>query len=92
MAADKHEQIRRRTYEIWEEEGRAEGAAMRHRLQASDEDELEEDNEHETLKDLMNEDDSDDEAMLLPPAKAEILAGRHLSSRRFVAASDLLGV
>ncbi|NTF46570.1 DUF2934 domain-containing protein [Agrobacterium rhizogenes] len=62
MAIDKHEQIRRRAYEIWEDEGRPDGAAMRHWLQASDE--LEEDNEHETLQDLIDEDDRDDEAML----------------------------
>ncbi|NEI73210.1 DUF2934 domain-containing protein [Rhizobium lusitanum] len=61
MATDKHEQIRRRAYEIWEDEGRPEGAAMRHWMQASDE--LEEDNEHETLQDLIDEDDHDDEAM-----------------------------
>lgn len=62
MATDKHEQIRRRAYEIWENEGRSEGAAQRHWLQASDE--LEEDNEHETLQDLIDEDDRDDEALL----------------------------
>lgn len=62
MATDKHEQIRRRAYELWEEEGRPEGAAMRHWLQAADE--LEEDNEHETLTDLTDEDDRDDEAIL----------------------------
>jgi len=60
MANDKHEQIRRRAYEIWEAEGRPEGAAVRHWLQATDE--LEEDNEHETLQDLIDEDDRDDEA------------------------------
>jgi hypothetical protein len=30
MVADKHEQIGRRAYEIWESRGRPEGAALRH--------------------------------------------------------------
>jgi hypothetical protein len=37
MAIDRHEQIRRRAYEIWEREGRPEGADLRHWQQASDE-------------------------------------------------------
>jgi len=62
MATDKHEQIRRRAPEIWENEGRPDGAALRHWLQACDE--LEEDNEHETLQDLLDADDHDAEALL----------------------------
>ena len=62
MATDKHEEIRRRAYELWEEEGRPEGAALRHWLQAVDE--LEGDDEHETLQDLIDEDDRDDAALL----------------------------
>ncbi|KPH07236.1 DUF2934 domain-containing protein (plasmid) [Rhizobium acidisoli] len=62
MAVDKHEQIRRRAYEIWEAEGRPEGADQRHWLQACDE--LAGDDEHETLQDLLDEDDRDDAALL----------------------------
>ncbi|TCL66319.1 DUF2934 domain-containing protein [Rhizobium sp. BK251] len=58
MAVDKHEQIRRRAYEIWENEGRPEGAAFRHWMQAFDE--IEGNNEHETMQDLIDEDDYDD--------------------------------
>ncbi|MBB5577985.1 hypothetical protein GGD50_006641 [Rhizobium paranaense] len=64
MGIDKHEQIRRRAYEIWEVEGRPEGSATRHWLQACDE--LAEDNEHETLQDLIDEDDRDDESSETP--------------------------
>ena len=69
MATDKHEQIRLRAHEIWENEGRPEGAAERHWLQACDE--LQEDNEHETLQDLLDEDDRDDEAMLHAAGESE---------------------
>lgn len=62
MAIDKHEQIRRRAYEIWEAEGRPEGADLRHWLQACDE--LAGEDEHETLRDLIEEDDRDDAALL----------------------------
>ena len=62
MATDRHEQIRRRAYEIWEDEGRPEGADLRHWLQASDE--LAGDDEHETLQELIDEDDRDDTALL----------------------------
>ncbi|MGO4441518.1 DUF2934 domain-containing protein [Rhizobium sp. RAF56] len=62
MALDKHEQIRRRAYEIWENEGRPDGFALRHWQQASDE--LGDDQEHETLQDLIDEDDRDDAALL----------------------------
>ncbi|CAN7692487.1 DUF2934 domain-containing protein [Rhizobium leguminosarum] len=78
MAIDKHEQIRRRAYEIWEAEGRPDGADKRHWLQACDE--LAGEDEHETLQDLLDEDDRDDAALLQgagesgdldrPPAKA----------------------
>ena len=62
MATDKQEMIRRRAYEIWESEGRPQGAHLRHWLQASKE--LGEDEEHETLQDLLDEDDRDDVALL----------------------------
>jgi len=62
MATDKHEQICRRAYEIWEAEGRPDGADQRHWLQASDE--LAGEDEHETLQDLLDEDDRDDAALL----------------------------
>ena len=62
MARDREEAIRQRAYEIWEQEGRPEGAALRHWLQASDE--LSEDDEHETMQELIDEDDRDDAALL----------------------------
>ncbi|WHO75394.1 DUF2934 domain-containing protein [Rhizobium sp. BT03] len=62
MAIDKHEQIRRRAYEIWEAEGRPDGADQRHWLQACDE--LAGEDEHETLQDLLEEDDRDEAALL----------------------------
>ena len=60
MAIDKSEQIRQRAYEIWENEGRPEGSADRHYEQAADE--LFGDDEHETLQELIDEDDREDEA------------------------------
>ncbi|PDS78562.1 DUF2934 domain-containing protein [Rhizobium sp. L43] len=62
MAIDKHEQIRRRAYEIWEAEGRPDGADQRHWLQACDE--LAGEDEDQTLQDLLDEDDRDDTALL----------------------------
>ncbi|MBY4627828.1 DUF2934 domain-containing protein [Rhizobium croatiense] len=62
MATDKHEQIRRRAYEIWEAEGRPEGADLRHWMQACDE--LAGEDEYETLQDLLDQDDRDDAALL----------------------------
>ncbi|MBY5459059.1 DUF2934 domain-containing protein [Rhizobium leguminosarum] len=62
MAIDKHEQIRQRAYEIWEAEGRPDGADQRHWLQACDE--LAGEDEHETLQNLLDEDDRDDAALL----------------------------
>ncbi|MBB3138687.1 hypothetical protein FHS26_006466 [Rhizobium pisi] len=62
MATDKHEQIRRRAYEIWEAEGRPEGAELRHWLQACDE--LAGEDEDKTLQDLIDQDDRDDAALL----------------------------
>lgn len=59
MATDINEKIRQRAYEIWENEGRPEGAAERHYAQATDE--LMGEDEHETLQDLIDEDDRDDE-------------------------------
>lgn len=69
MAVDKHEQIRRRAYEIWEEEGRPEGAAFRHWLQASDE--LSEGDEPETMQNLLDEDDRDDDDRAKPAVTHE---------------------
>lgn len=63
MAVDKHEEVRRRAYEIWEQEGRPEGAAHKHWLQAFDEI-IGDDNEHETMQDLIDEDDYDDSVLL----------------------------
>ena len=62
MARDKEEAIRQRAYEIWEQEGRPDGSALRHWLQASDE--FSEDDEHETMQELIDEDDRDDAALL----------------------------
>ncbi|RUM20565.1 DUF2934 domain-containing protein [Rhizobium vallis] len=62
MAIDKHEQIRRRAYEIWEAEGRPEGADLRHWLQACDE--LAGEDENKTLQDMIDQDDRDDAALL----------------------------
>jgi hypothetical protein len=60
MARDQYERIQRRAYEIWENEGRPEGSATRHWDQALDE--LTGDDDHETLQDLIDEDDrADDE-------------------------------
>ncbi|SFB59681.1 Protein of unknown function [Rhizobium sp. NFR07] len=59
MATDKNEQIRQRAYEIWENEGRPDGAADRHYAQATDE--FMGEDEHETLQDLIDEDDRDDD-------------------------------
>lgn len=61
MAANKHEQIRRRAYEIWESEGRPEGANLRHWQQACEE--LGGDSDHETPQEL-DEFDRDDAALL----------------------------
>ncbi|OWV99801.1 DUF2934 domain-containing protein [Rhizobium sp. R693] len=62
MATDKHEQIRRRAYEIWESEGRPEGAALRHWQQACDE--LDGDGADKTSQELVPRDDRDDAALL----------------------------
>lgn len=59
MATDTNEKIRQRAYEIWENEGRPDGAAERHYAQATDE--LLGDDEHETLQDLIDEDDREDD-------------------------------
>lgn len=60
MARDIEERIRERAYEIWEIEGRPEGSADRHYAQAADE--LMGDDEHETLQELIDEDDREDDA------------------------------
>jgi hypothetical protein len=62
MAVDQHEEIRRRAYQLWEEEGRPEGAELRHWLQACDE--LAGDDEHEMMQELIDKDDRDDAALL----------------------------
>ena len=59
MARDQYERIQQRAYEIWENEGRPEGAAARHWDQALDE--LAGDDEHETLQDPIDQDDQEDE-------------------------------
>lgn len=60
MARDIEERIRERAYEIWEIEGRPEGSADRHYAQTADE--LMGDDEHETLQELIDEDDREDDA------------------------------
>lgn len=59
MADDLYERIQQRAYEIWENEGRPDGAASRHWDQALDE--LAGEDEHETMQDLIDEDDREDE-------------------------------
>lgn len=59
MARDQYERIQQRAYEIWENEGRPEGSAARHWDQALDE--IAGEDEHETLQDLIDEDDRVDE-------------------------------
>ncbi|NRP74521.1 hypothetical protein ILFOPFJJ_05443 [Ensifer psoraleae] len=57
MVANKHEQIRRRAYEIWESEGRQEGANLRHWQQACEE--LGGNSDHETPQELDEVDRAD---------------------------------
>lgn len=59
MARDMEERILQRAYEIWENEGRPEGAADRHYEQAADE--LTGEDEHETLQEMIDEDDREDD-------------------------------
>lgn len=59
MARDMEERIRQRAYELWDNEGRPDGSADRHYAQAADE--LTGDDEHETLEDLIDEDDRKDD-------------------------------
>ncbi len=59
MADDLHERIRLRAYQLWQDEGCPEGADLKHWLQALDE--LNGDDEHETLQELIDEDDREDE-------------------------------
>jgi hypothetical protein len=59
MADDLHERIRLRAYQLWQDEGCPEGADLKHWLQALDE--LSGDDEHETLQELIDEDDREDE-------------------------------
>jgi hypothetical protein len=76
MAKDLYERIQLRAYEIWENEGRPEGAAVRHWEQATDD--LAGDDEHETLQDLIDEDDFEDEERgrgVRPGGEVEITTG-----------------
>lgn len=59
MGKDLKEQIRTRAYQIWLDEGQPEAADLRHWLQAADE--LSGDETHETLQELLDEDDRADE-------------------------------
>lgn len=59
MAEDLYERVEKRAFEIWEIEGRPEGAAQRHWDQALDE--LAGGDEHETLQELIDDDDLRDE-------------------------------
>jgi hypothetical protein len=58
MGADINERIRAKAHEIWENEGRPEGHHQRLWDQAADE--ITGDDEHETLQDLIDEDDRED--------------------------------
>jgi len=69
MGVDRQEIIRRRAFEIWEDEGRPDGADQRHWLQA--EDELFGDDDHETMQELLDEDDHDDDLAFGKPATAK---------------------
>jgi len=60
MGRDLQEQIKVRAYQIWLDEGQPEGADQRHWLQAADE--LAGDDAHESLQELLDEDDREDEA------------------------------
>jgi len=62
MIPNKNEKIRRRAYEIWESEGRPEGADLRHWQQACDE--LGGDSDDETPQELVDELDRNDVALL----------------------------
>jgi len=76
MGVDRQEIIRQRAFEIWEDEGRPDGADERHWLQA--EDELFGEDEHETMQDLLDEDDHDDDLALgrsATPERHSIQAG-----------------
>jgi hypothetical protein len=64
VARDKHEQIRIRAHQIWEDEGRPNGGDVRHWLQALDE--LAGEDDHETLQELMDQDDRLDDAARQP--------------------------
>lgn len=66
MGVDRQEIIRRRAFEIWEDEGRPDGADQRHWLQA--EDELFGDDDHETMQELLDEDDHDGEVAIGGPS------------------------
>jgi hypothetical protein len=69
MADDLYERVEKRAYEIWELEGRPDGAAQRHWDQAMDE--LAGDDEHETLQDLIDQDDLRDEERSTPSDEVE---------------------
>jgi hypothetical protein len=58
MADDLHERVRRRAYQLWEDDGRPEGSDLRHWLRAAEE--IAGQEEHETLQELIDEDDRHD--------------------------------
>ena len=87
MAIDKHEQIRQRAYEIWEAEGHPDGADERHWLQACDE--LAGEDEHETLQNLLDEDDRDDAALLQGAGESGDLDRRRARPRQAAAVRDI---
>jgi hypothetical protein len=62
MADNKYEQIRRRAHEIWESEGRPEGADLRHWQQACDD--LGGDNDGKTSQEQRDDIDRDEAALL----------------------------
>jgi hypothetical protein len=70
MADDLYERVEKRAYEIWELEGRPDGAAQRHWDQAMDE--LAGDDEHETLQDLIDQDDLRDEERAPRPMSSRL--------------------
>ncbi|MBD8650994.1 DUF2934 domain-containing protein [Rhizobium sp. CFBP 13726] len=82
MADDLYERVEKRAFEIWELEGRPEGAAQRHWDQAMDE--LAGDDDHETLQELIDEDDLRDEERaddrLGSPGDVEITTGENGST------------
>jgi hypothetical protein len=80
MVPNKNEQIRRRAYEIWESDGRPEGADLRHWQQACDE--LGGDRDYETPQELLGEIDRNEAALLQGAGESgDIDQGRGTSPR-----------